>query len=195
MMKLLIADDEEASRRCLAIFLSRHGYLVLEAQDGVEALRLTRRERPAAFIVDQFMPGMDEWECVRALREDSRIAETPVIVLSAENPDDNVHAMARSLGVRDVLPKSFFQVPVLNAVRRALQGADAFEFAISEEDPRRRHLGRISERLAKELSGFAFAMSDILASARLDVSPGREEAFQVVIDQNPMHAALIPSFA
>lgn len=188
MLKLLIADDLEVSRKCLAMFLTRHGYHVLEAADGDEALRLTREERPDIAIVDLLMPEMDGFEFVREVRKDPSIADTPVIFLSANFPADNVKPIARSLGVRHTLQKSYIQAPVLEAIRETIQNHDSSEVAISDQEFQCQHLQLISEKLAEEFSGLASTMGELIESTCLAASTEPNETFQIVIDQGRQFA-------
>ena len=119
MKTLVIADDVDVSRKLLSILLSRHGYRVMDATDGNEALGLIRSEHPELAIVDLFMPAMDGFELVRAIRSDSEIAGTPVIFFSSTYAAEDVRALATALGVRHLLQKSSAPSQVLDAVREA----------------------------------------------------------------------------
>ena len=127
MLKILLADDLEICRKCLAMFLSRQGYHVLEAADGVEALRILKAERPDVAVVDLLMPELDGFEFVREARKDPAISGIPVIFLSASFPAESVKPIAASLGVRHILQKSFFQAPVLEAIKEILRGDGPLE--------------------------------------------------------------------
>ncbi len=80
-MKVLIVDDEHAIRDALGRKLRREGFNVILAGSGLEGLRLFHAERPDLVILDIVMPEMDGLTVVRRIRE---IAETPIMVLSAQ---------------------------------------------------------------------------------------------------------------
>ncbi len=80
-MKVLIVDDEHAIRDALGRKLRREGFNVLLAGSGLEGLRLFHAERPDLVVLDIIMPEMDGLTVVRRIRE---IAETPIMVLSAQ---------------------------------------------------------------------------------------------------------------
>jgi DNA-binding response OmpR family regulator len=80
-MKVLIVDDEHAIRDALGRKLRREGFNVLLAGSGLEGLRLFHAERPDLVVLDIVMPEMDGLTVVRRIRE---IAETPIMVLSAQ---------------------------------------------------------------------------------------------------------------
>nr|WP_315446958.1 response regulator [uncultured Pseudomonas sp.] len=82
-MRLLIVDDNVATRYALRKRLERHGYEVLEAGTGTDGLALIEREPLDALILDVNLPDMSGFDIVRILRADTRTALLPVIHVSA----------------------------------------------------------------------------------------------------------------
>ncbi|NDJ87439.1 MAG: response regulator transcription factor [Chloroflexi bacterium] len=80
-MKVLIVDDEEAIRDSLNQKLSREGFTVIVAANGLEGLRAFHTERPDIVIIDIVMPEMDGLTVCQRIRE---VAETPIMMLSAQ---------------------------------------------------------------------------------------------------------------
>lgn len=97
MQKILIADDMAASRELICSVLEGPGYQILEAVDGPEALNIARAERPAVIILDVQMPKMDGYEVLAEIRQDSALAGTPVIALTA-NAMQGEHERALKAG-------------------------------------------------------------------------------------------------
>jgi CheY-like chemotaxis protein len=114
---VLIADDVELNRKCLTLLFRRHGYRVLEAVDGDQALRMTRAERPDVVLVDLLMPAMDGFEYTRQVRGDAAIAHTPIVFFSETFTPVASAALARQLGVRHMLQKSSTHEQILDAIR------------------------------------------------------------------------------
>ncbi len=86
---LLVVDDNPTNRDLLMRQLARHGYIVAAAADGAEALeRLSAREFDLV-LLDVIMPGMDGVETLRRLKEDERLREIPVIMLSSLDEVDS----------------------------------------------------------------------------------------------------------
>ncbi|TVQ85953.1 MAG: response regulator [Chromatiaceae bacterium] len=90
---LLIADDMPSSRQFLAESCRAWGFVVLQASNGAEALECLQGSDPApdAALIDQFMPQLDGWGFLRRVRQSSRHAALPVVVISAaplERPQD-----------------------------------------------------------------------------------------------------------
>jgi CheY-like chemotaxis protein len=161
---VLIADDSEMSRKVLSILLSRHGYHVLEAEDGDEGLGIMRSAHPDLAIIDLLMPVMDGFEFVRAVREDASIAETPIIFLTANFPPKEVLPLAQRLGVRHTLLKSSSSAEVLSAVREAEMSLTPPDVSVGEGEFRREHFRLISAKLAEEFGSLATAFGDLLSS-------------------------------
>lgn len=83
MSRILIVEDNEASRDVLARRLARRGYGVVVAVDGQEALAVARSARPDLILMDLGLPVMDGWEATRRLKGDPATQHMPIIVLSA----------------------------------------------------------------------------------------------------------------
>jgi len=82
MKKVLLVDDEPILREGLARTLVIAGYVVTEAEDGVEALEKAIREHPDVIVLDVLMPVMDGIQVLIRLRENPATEAIPVILLS-----------------------------------------------------------------------------------------------------------------
>jgi len=80
MITILTVDDDEKILNLIGIHLSRSGYTVLKAKNGIEALRLIEDEIPDLAVVDVMMPKMDGFTLTRKLRE----MDIPVLLLTAK---------------------------------------------------------------------------------------------------------------
>jgi CheY-like chemotaxis protein len=85
--RLLLVEDNEMSRDMLSRRLMKHGYEVMVAADGSEALQRIDTDRPDLILIDLGLPGMDGWEVTRRLRARAETQHIPIIALTA-------HAMA-----------------------------------------------------------------------------------------------------
>ena len=101
--KILVADDEAEIRSLLKLYLENEGYSVVEAVDGLEAMEKLKRDKPDLCVLDIMMPGMDGYQVLRKLREDSNI---PVIILSAKDADSE-KILGLNLGADDYIAKPF----------------------------------------------------------------------------------------
>ena len=80
---VLIVDDEPAGRETVESILDGYDYQLLMASNGVEALDIVRERQPDLVLLDVMMPGMTGFEVCRRIRSDVRMAEVPIIMLTA----------------------------------------------------------------------------------------------------------------
>jgi signal transduction histidine kinase/CheY-like chemotaxis protein len=83
---ILICDDDAVIRHVLAEQLRQHGYTVLEAERGEQAIQLAGRQPVEAILLDLYMPGLSGWETLERLKHDPSTANIPVVVISALSP-------------------------------------------------------------------------------------------------------------
>jgi pilus assembly protein CpaE len=91
--KILCVDDDDSIRKLSSVYLTKRGYRVEAAANGVDALTLiASKGAPDVVITDVNMPLMNGLELVKRLREDRRTARTPIIVLSAAKQEQDILA-------------------------------------------------------------------------------------------------------
>ena len=83
MKKILVAENDLASRELVREILEPCGYQVLEARDGREALQRVEETEPDLVLLDIQMPVLDGSAVLRQLRQDSRFASLPVVAVTA----------------------------------------------------------------------------------------------------------------
>ena len=83
MTKILIAEDNPVNRELLRELLEIRGYVVEEACDGEEALRMIERAQPDLLLLDIGMPLVDGFGVVSKIRENPRLASLPVVAVTA----------------------------------------------------------------------------------------------------------------
>jgi len=83
MEKVLIVDDNRASRELIRAILKPVRCDIIEASHGQQALDLIRRERPDLVLLDVDMPGMDGITVVKRIRENQSLAGLPVVAVTA----------------------------------------------------------------------------------------------------------------
>lgn len=110
MTKILVVDDEPQMRRALRASLNAHGYEVVEAQSGEEALRKLDAQVCDFVLLDMNLPGRDGLATCRMIRADSQV---PIIIVSVRDSDRDKVAVLRA-GADDYVTKPF-SVPELLA--------------------------------------------------------------------------------
>jgi len=122
MARILVIDDDEAVRSVLTILLGQKNHQVVTAQDGQRGLRAIESGHFDLLIVDLFMPEMDGLETMRLVRKQK--PGLPIIVISgsgsrASMPD--FLAMATKLGAVESIPKPFRPNELFEVVEKSLR--------------------------------------------------------------------------
>ena len=126
--RILAVDDEAPILTLLRYNLEKAGFRVLEATDGREALTIVREEQPDLVILDWMLPSLSGIEVCGRIRRDGRLANTPIIMLTARGQEqDRVRGL--EAGADDYVPKPFSPREltartraVLRRIRPALAG-------------------------------------------------------------------------
>lgn len=117
---ILIVDDDPDILRVVEVNLRLHGFEVLPARSGPEALALLENHRPDLALVDLMMPGMDGVELTRRLRADPMVTALPIIMLTAKAlTSDKVAGLAA--GADDYIVKPFDTSELVARVKATLR--------------------------------------------------------------------------
>ncbi len=117
---VLLVEDNPHNRKIFSGMLTHSGFVVVEAEDGHQALAAVERALPDVILMDLSIPGIDGWEVTRRLKADARTRAVPIIALTA-------HAMrgdeerARAAGCDHYLAKPISPKKVVAEVRKMLQ--------------------------------------------------------------------------
>ena len=103
------------------VTLEHSGFDVVEAADGVEALLRVRDTVPDIILMDLSMPLMDGWEATRSLKNDSRTAGIPIVVLSAHTHDGTPEEAKRA-GCAAFVAKPCLPSDLVKEIRHHLSG-------------------------------------------------------------------------
>jgi two-component system phosphate regulon response regulator PhoB len=103
---LLVADDDEDILTLVQLRLSRSGFEVIVARDGLEALRLVQERHPDLAVLDWMMPKASGLEVLRAIRANSETADIPVVLLTARVSEADVQE-GLDAGAVDYIAKPF----------------------------------------------------------------------------------------
>jgi DNA-binding response OmpR family regulator len=115
--KILIVEDDRTLIETLEYNLSRQGYAILTATDGVTALELARQEQPDLILLDVMLPRMDGFEVCRILRREMNV---PILMLTARTEEvDKVVGL--EMGADDYLTKPFSMRELLARVKALLR--------------------------------------------------------------------------
>jgi two-component system chemotaxis response regulator CheY len=124
MNTILLVDDSRVSREVLKVFLIGRNLTVLEAVDGIQALRVIHEHHPDLVIADLRMPKLDGCGLLEAVRGDARTRATPVVILTGTT-DAETTQRCRTAGALEVLSKPIQPRALLEAIARHLPSTSA----------------------------------------------------------------------
>ncbi|HNY21861.1 MAG TPA: response regulator [Treponemataceae bacterium] len=114
---VLIVDDSVSVRQSTRFILEQGGYAVLEASDGLEALKVMETNKPKLVITDVNMPNMDGITLVKKIRETSEHKFTPVLVLTTESQGSVVEE-GKKAGATGWIVKPFNSEKLMETVKK-----------------------------------------------------------------------------
>jgi twitching motility two-component system response regulator PilG len=114
-LKVMVIDDSNTIRRSAEIFLTPSGCQVLLAEDGFDALSKIADHHPDVIFVDIMMPRLDGYQTCALIKKNSKLAATPVIMLSSKDGLFD-RARGRMVGSDEYLTKPFTKDSLLKAV-------------------------------------------------------------------------------
>ena len=151
MATILVIDDKPTNRDVLRTVLGYKNHRILEAEDGVEGLAMTRAEHPDLVITDILMPRMDGYEMVQQLRNDPSIANTRVIFYTATYLKSEGMQLAQACGVSHLIIKPSEPQDILDTVHAVLSEDGAALSSASNEVFNREHVRLITNKLAQKV--------------------------------------------
>jgi CheY-like chemotaxis protein len=116
-LRVLMIDDEEVCRYLLRNILSRGGYDVVEASEGVQGVRRAREDGPDVILLDLVMPGMSGWEVLQQLKDDPATTRIPVFVITSKVLDEKEHVYLSSLAAGVFRKDSLSEAQLLSAIK------------------------------------------------------------------------------
>lgn len=124
--RITIVEDEEDIREILEYSLTREGFAVESASDGVSGLELIRRGTPELVLLDLMLPDIDGLEICRQLKADAATEEIAIIMVSAKGEESDI-VLGLGLGADDYIPKPFSNKELVARVRSVLRRAQREE--------------------------------------------------------------------
>jgi DNA-binding response OmpR family regulator len=157
--KILIADDEPINLEFFEVMLSKLGFIVEKADDGLEALEKVKRFLPDLILLDNIMPKMSGWEVTKTLKGNPKFSDIPIIMFSAlDDVKDKVEGF--ELGVDDYITKPFNFSEVLARIRAVLRNRELFGQIVVRES-RLNLAEELSADMKHEVSAFIQSMDEL----------------------------------
>ncbi len=126
---VLIVDDEKEIRELLRLYIEKDGYEVLQAEHGLEALKLADSTRIDLAVIDIMMPELDGYQLIKGLRERSKL---PIIVVSAKI-QNHEKILGLDLGADDYVTKPFDPLEVMARIKAQLRRFDLGTSSLQDE--------------------------------------------------------------
>ncbi len=121
--KIVLAEDEPQIARLIEFKLKKEGYSVTWKENGEEALKAIKEDKPDIILLDIMMPVMGGYEVLRRLKEDENLKSVPVIMLTARAQEKDV-VKGIAMGAEDYITKPFHPAELLVRVKRILGKAE-----------------------------------------------------------------------
>jgi len=123
--KILIVDDEEHIIELLKFNLLNAGYDIFTANNGIDAVKIAKAEKPSLLLLDLMLPGIDGFDVCKEIKRDNDMKKTSIIMLTAKGEElDKV--LGLELGADDYITKPFSVRELLARVKAVLRRTNSF---------------------------------------------------------------------
>jgi len=186
--RILVVDDNEVNRDILVTRLETHGYEMLQAVDGEEAIASAKKHLPDLILLDVMMPKIDGIEVTRRLKADAGLPFMPIILVTAKVDSKDV-VEGLNAGADEYLTKPVDQLAMVARVKSVLrikelhdtvtaQAADlvswnkTLEQRVADQIAEIERVGRLKRFLAPQVAELILSSGDekVLESHRRDIS-------------------------
>ena len=117
---IFAVEDEEDILDLIRHHLTKEGFVVATATNGLEAVKAVQRKPPDLILLDLMLPGLDGLEVCRQLKKDPKTAGVPILMVTAKDEESDV-VTGLELGADDYIVKPFRMKELIARVRAALR--------------------------------------------------------------------------
>ena len=117
--KILVVDDDEMTTELAKTFLEKHGFAVVIAKDGDEAIQLAHAEVPNLILLDVMLPTVDGFEVCKQLRSHDSFKKTPILMFTARGFSSDVE-QGQAAGADEYIVKPFSGKALVATIRKHL---------------------------------------------------------------------------
>ncbi|MBI2567273.1 MAG: response regulator [Candidatus Schekmanbacteria bacterium] len=117
--RILVADDDRSTRELISLILEDEGYEVITAVNGVETVKKATAEQPDLVVLDIMMPEMDGYEALNKIKDDSQLADIPILVITARTIKI-YEKISKGLGAIDHITKPFSPDDLVSKIKSVL---------------------------------------------------------------------------
>jgi signal transduction histidine kinase/CheY-like chemotaxis protein len=145
---ILVVDDDPTVRELMTRHLTKEGFKVLTAPDGIGGLAEARRAHPAAITLDVMMPGIDGWTVLAALKGDPELADIPVVLVTIVEDRQRGYA----LGATEYLVKPVDRKRLVDCLRTLCEVAVGRVLLVEDDEATRTTIRQVLEREGWEVA-------------------------------------------
>jgi len=143
---VLIVDDDPVARDLLQRYLQKNGFRAVCASNGKEALRLAGEVHPHVITLDVFMPEMDGWAVLSALKANEATSSIPVVMITMEDNKE----LGFALGIADYLTKPVDREQLLRLLQKYRLDTPQPVLVVDDDNPTREMVKKMLERAGWE---------------------------------------------
>jgi len=171
MTKILIVDDIDQNLYMLQVLLEGHGYEVVSAGNGVEALEKARTDPPGMIVSDILMPVMDGFTLCREWKKDDQLKRIPFIFYTATYTDPKDEELALSLGAERFIAKPVEPDMFMRMLQEVIEEYEAGRLITPREPVEEEtvHFRRYSEALIRKLEDKMVQLEEANRALELDI--------------------------
>ncbi len=177
----LIIDDDPAAIDLLSRWLSRWGYRIIHAENGLDGLAMARAEHPDLVLLDALMPGKTGYEVLHEMREDPDLADTPIVLVTV---DDDKNRGIRA-GASDYIRKPISESQLRDVVETYNANVSGDILIIDDDDDAStimqrnlEKLGFTGRRATNGAEGLEMAREKIPSAIVLDLAMPQIDGFE-----------------
>lgn len=184
MKRILIIEDEDSLRQGITEILTFEGYETLEAEDGIQGVRIAFEQLPDLILCDIMMPEMDGHEVLTLIGANEETRDIPFIFITALGEKADIRD-GMNRGADDYIPKPFSSRQLLDAVTTRLDKSAAHERKAEAalNELRAAIITRIPHELLKPLTGIVSA-ADIIARQAGTLNTGQLQRLGCIIQRS-----------
>ncbi|GGD58420.1 PAS domain-containing hybrid sensor histidine kinase/response regulator [Paenibacillus nasutitermitis] len=160
-VNILLIDDEASNRELMERYLIKTGWTLAFAENGQDGLHMAKKLRPKVICLDIFMPGMDGWSVLTAIKSDPELADIPVVIWSMTSD----RQLGYALGAAEFLVKPVQRDQLISVMDKYVVNREDHTVLVIEDDASVSEL--VARLLRKEGYKVVEAANGILALASL----------------------------
>lgn len=120
MTTILVVDDSPSEMMRFKEILSKHGYKVIEASNGMDGYEMAVKHLPQVVLMDIVMPEMNGFQATRKITKDKTTAHIPVVIVSTKNQETD-RLWGKRQGAKEYLTKPVDEHELIRVVRSVLE--------------------------------------------------------------------------